>query len=82
MTIIHGEVYEVECNEVLKALDELEGHPNWYVREEVPVHLTDKEEIVHAYIYFNYNVNDTEESTTQCSLVESGNYNVFCPPTI
>lgn len=35
----------------LKILDRLAGHPEWYRREEVKV-VTEKEEIVAAWLYF------------------------------
>lgn len=35
-TIVIGELYEVDAP-TLERLDRLEGHPNWYVREEIDV---------------------------------------------
>lgn len=37
-TQIRGEIYEVSPS-TLERLDRLEGHPNWYIREEVPTSL-------------------------------------------
>ena len=63
-TQIVGEVYEVDVA-TLKKLDVLEGHPNWYIREKVPVILEDGQEI-EAWIYFN----DREHG----EFVETGDY--------
>lgn len=51
MVEITGEVYEVD-DFTLNRLDTLEGHPNWYIREKVPVILEDGTE-VEAWLYFN-----------------------------
>ncbi len=47
---ITGEVYEVD-QPTLESLDELEGHPHEYYREQVPVILEDERE-VSAWLYF------------------------------
>ena len=47
---IKGEVYEVD-ELTLKNLDKLEGHPNWYYREEVSIILNTEKEII-AWVYF------------------------------
>lgn len=49
---IVGEVFEV-TDHVLKGLDRLEGHPEWYYREEIPVVLKESGEVITASIYFN-----------------------------
>lgn len=47
---VKGEVYEVS-EEVLKALDKLEGHPNFYKRDMIEVNLGDDKKInVWAYV--------------------------------
>jgi len=61
---IVGEVYKVD-KKTLRDLDRLEGHPNWYYREKVPVILEDGKEI-EAWIYFN----DMENGHT----VETGDF--------
>lgn len=38
---VHGEIYEVD-NNVLRVLDELEGHPTWYKRTQCEITTTDK----------------------------------------
>lgn len=47
---IHGELYRVD-NHTLKIIDRLEGHPDWYRREEVAV-LTENGVTVTAWLYF------------------------------
>eukprot|EP00003_Mantamonas_plastica_P025479 TRINITY_DN5002_c0_g2_i1.p1 TRINITY_DN5002_c0_g2~~TRINITY_DN5002_c0_g2_i1.p1 ORF type:complete len:161 (+),score=54.19 TRINITY_DN5002_c0_g2_i1:1-483(+) len=48
---IRGDVYCIS-EKMLKRIDGLEGHPNWYWREEIPV-LMDGGEEKTAWIYFN-----------------------------
>jgi gamma-glutamylaminecyclotransferase len=36
----------------LKALDRLEGHPNWYERKKIPIKMADGTEVM-AWLYFN-----------------------------
>ena len=48
---IHGEVYEV-APDTLKVLDDLEGHPDWYNREEIFVYLKENRKKIKAWIYF------------------------------
>ena len=47
---ISGEVYEID-NITLNQLDRLEGHPNWYVREEILVVLDNNNDLK-VWIYF------------------------------
>ena len=47
---IYGELYRVD-ELTLKIVDRLEGHPEWYRREEVEV-LTENGETVTAWLYF------------------------------
>ncbi len=51
---IHGEIYLVG-QAMLKDLDNLEGHPGWYKREQISVCLQDGKctnKYIHAWIYF------------------------------
>jgi len=50
---IQGEVFKVS-DEVLYSLDMLEGHPDWYYREKIPVKCTNGT-VLNAFIYFNEN---------------------------
>tara|TARA_B100000780_G_C21120609_1_gene453850 strand:- start:1022 stop:1429 length:408 start_codon:yes stop_codon:yes gene_type:complete len=67
---ISGEVYSVD--EVsLHNLDILEHHPEWYVREKVPVRVIDREgeiKTVEAWLYFNENI------PLKAKLIETGIY--------
>lgn len=49
-----GEVWELDGPNRLADVDALEGHPNWYRRQEIPVHMTDTEltGTVLAWAYF------------------------------
>ena len=47
---IYGELYKVD-ELTLEIIDRLEGHPEWYRREEVEV-ITEKEVNVTAWLYF------------------------------
>lgn len=52
---ISGELYEVD-DQTLCKLDQLEGHPNWYQREQVEICLDNnfgKSSAVTAWLYFN-----------------------------
>jgi gamma-glutamylcyclotransferase (GGCT)/AIG2-like uncharacterized protein YtfP len=50
-TRIEGEVYEVDHSDLIFSLDRLEGHPNFYCREEVPV-VMDDGTIEKCWLYF------------------------------
>tara|TARA_Y100001938_G_C8056410_1_gene414624 strand:+ start:1095 stop:1451 length:357 start_codon:yes stop_codon:yes gene_type:complete len=52
---IQGEIYKVTPS-VMRKLDLLEGHPNWYYRKVVDIVLNDGKE-KSAYIYFNNSMN-------------------------
>lgn len=60
---IEGEVYEVN-DETLRRLDSLEGHPDWYVRDETNVDIQDTGVQQSCWIYFGdkWN-NDAREMT-------------------
>ena len=67
---ISGEVYSVDKTS-LYDLDILERHPEWYVREEVPVKVIDREgeiKTVEAWLYFNENI------PLKAKLIETGIY--------
>jgi gamma-glutamylcyclotransferase (GGCT)/AIG2-like uncharacterized protein YtfP len=61
---VTGEVYAVDAD-TLRRLDQLEGHPDWYRREQAEVVLQNANEIG-AWIYFC----DTAEG----NLIESGDF--------
>ena len=50
VSVIYGELYEIN-NETLKRLDRLEGHPNWYCREQVEI-ITESGQTMTAWLYF------------------------------
>jgi gamma-glutamylaminecyclotransferase len=50
-TRIEGEVYEVNITDLLYGLDGLEGHPNFYCREETPI-VMDNGTIENCWLYF------------------------------
>ncbi len=64
-TIITGEVYEVD-DATLERLDNLEGHPDWYKREQVDV--TIRHRRVTAWIYIM-------QGERQGPVIKSGDYN-------
>jgi len=45
------EVYEIRDEDVMRRIDMLEGHPEWYRRKLVPVVL-DNGEVIDAWMYF------------------------------
>ena len=54
VSTIKGELYRVS-SETLRLIDRLEGHPNWYRRELVPVYVWEggRKKEVQAYLYFS-----------------------------
>jgi len=61
-------------DETLKCLDELEGHPNWYIRKRIPINVNG--ETINAWLYFN----PCEEGMWDGSNhVQSYEQNVFTP---
>jgi len=65
-----GEVYEVP-NSSVPYIDQLEGHPRWYKREEVLVEITEGEKAgqkCKAWLYFN------DSSASGCPVIESGDF--------
>lgn len=63
---VHGEVYKVS-EDVLKGLDALEGHPNWYERKIVNV-ITQNGDRMKAWVYF------IQERPRGYTVIESGSY--------
>jgi gamma-glutamylaminecyclotransferase len=56
---IYGELYQVD-DFTLETLDDLEGHPDWYRREQVEICLDDgNHSIVKGWVYFNENPGGT-----------------------
>ena len=68
LTTITGEVYEVS-DDVLGWLDQLEGHPYAYKREEVDIKLNFTNKIIKAWLYFYPN--------PRGRVIESGDYNEY-----
>jgi gamma-glutamylcyclotransferase (GGCT)/AIG2-like uncharacterized protein YtfP len=58
------DVYKID-EPTLERLDGLEGHPEWYCREQIPV-IVDNETIT-AWLYFN-------ESYNHLNIINSGDY--------
>lgn len=48
---IHVEIFEVKDLDVLRRLDSLEGHPDFFEREEVGVRMDDTGEVGKAWMY-------------------------------
>lgn len=72
-THIVGELYEIPSEDVLSAIDELEGHPVDYERTDIEVQLfADSSEhiVVRAQIYFNNNLSTGDGA----EKVLSGNF--------
>ena len=68
-TQIVVDIWEIDVDKHLPSVDRLEGHPNWYCREEIEVELDGK--IIKAWLYFMENAGST--------IVESGDYNDYRP---
>lgn len=66
---VRVEVYEVEESDVPR-VDSLEGHPEWYRREETPITLDDGTKL-DAWLYFMPGV---EKNSSRLTLIESGDY--------
>lgn len=65
-TPIVVDVFEVEASN-LPRIDSLEGHPNWYRRELIPVLVNGKE--LQCWLYFM-----TDDRVKNYKFVETGNY--------
>jgi gamma-glutamylaminecyclotransferase len=61
---IRGDVYAINDSE-LERLDRLEGHPNFYKREQAPVILQNAKSFhrIYAWVYFNPNPRGEENPT-------------------
>jgi gamma-glutamylaminecyclotransferase len=69
---ISGEIYEVD-DTVLRQLDGLEGHPNWYEREEVAVDVADTGVQQSCWMYIGTHFRQPHEMTL-CPVDASGAY--------
>jgi gamma-glutamylcyclotransferase (GGCT)/AIG2-like uncharacterized protein YtfP len=49
---VKGEVYKITSEEVMKALDYLEGYPAFYDRQIIKVRRLDNDEVLLAWIYY------------------------------
>ena len=72
-SIILGELYEVSEDYHLEQLDELEGHPNEYIRSDCQIATNETGEIFEAQMYFNSGI-DSADSV----FVSSGSFR-DCP---
>ena len=72
---IVGELYMV-TSDCLTSLDRLEGHPNWYRREEINVTVTDTDEQRVAWIYFLQNESSIHDIRASACAVD-GNWRRF-----
>lgn len=70
---VHGEVYEVD-DVVLKELDQIEGHPDLYIRDSVPVILDSGKEI-EVLMYF-LDLNEAELYRHKAYPAENGFFDV------
>jgi gamma-glutamylcyclotransferase (GGCT)/AIG2-like uncharacterized protein YtfP len=70
-TQIVVDVWEINRDLHLPSVDRLEGHPEWYCREEINVEL--KGQVIKAWLYFMENSGST--------IITSGDYNDYRPIT-
>jgi len=64
---VHGEVYQIDSEETMQALDFLEGYPEFYQRQ-----IINTDEYGPAWIYFMYE--DNNRFIQRLELVEGGNW--------
>lgn len=64
-TQIVVDVYSID-EDTLKRLDRLEGHPDWYKREIIPI-LMNTSKVVNAWLYFN-------EDAHHLPIIDTGDY--------
>lgn len=76
-TNITVEVYEVTSDAVLRRLDALEGHPDWYQRRPVPVRLEGHDTLIEAWMYIMPGDRSDFPSWTH---VPSGDYSQYREP--
>lgn len=69
---VRVEVYDIP-EEFVPSIDQLEGHPQWYRREETSITL-DSGENVTAWLYFMPGI---EEESTHLTLIETGDYHDY-----
>jgi gamma-glutamylaminecyclotransferase len=70
---IYGELWEITSNTLIE-IDKLEGHPGWYIRENISIQFGNN--IINAYIYFNNNVDDNSYYKADVKIANSGNFNI------
>jgi gamma-glutamylcyclotransferase (GGCT)/AIG2-like uncharacterized protein YtfP len=81
-TVIHGELYDIDEN-VLKSIDALEGHPEFYRRRMIIVTDGTISYIAQMYILENKGIIDgiienMGETDSRFEVVESGNWSSYC----
>jgi len=69
-TQIVVDIWEIDKDRHLPLVDRLEGHPEWYCREEIDIELNGN--IIKAWLYFMENSGST--------IIESGDYNDYREP--
>jgi gamma-glutamylcyclotransferase (GGCT)/AIG2-like uncharacterized protein YtfP len=78
-THIIGELYDIEAD-ILKDLDELEGHPDFYTRRTVQVSHDTETHTYSAYVYIleNSGIIRGLKNNARFELVPSGDWLVYC----
>lgn len=76
-TIITGEIYEIIDQQTLDSLDELEEHPDVYVRTDCAVKRIDTDELMNVQIYFCNLINDDNYIHQNCVKISSGNFRTY-----
>ena len=73
---IVGELYlvTVDC---LVVLDRLEGHPNWYCREEIDITIVSTSERARAWIYFLHNESSISDIRRSTCAVDGGDWRAY-----
>ena len=75
ISTIAGEVYDIPNEEILKEIDRLEGHPDWYIRRACEVVLDDfTSDVLSADIYFNNLVSSKPDSVVDAICILSGDF--------
>jgi gamma-glutamylcyclotransferase (GGCT)/AIG2-like uncharacterized protein YtfP len=75
-THIIGELYDIEAD-ILKDLDELEGHPDFYTRRSVQV-VGEHTYSAYVYILENSGIIRGLKNNSRFELVPSGDWLVYC----
>jgi len=74
---VQVDVFKVS-DDVLARLDMLEGHPKWYVRKQVPIHV--KGRTVNCWVYFNPKT-ITKDTQMHKTYVQHNYRNFYSTPT-